>query len=401
MPRPAWRPEESPFRILNTSTQWDRRGPNVPRRAAVSGFGFGGINAHLLVEEWLDSPSPITKVPIERPVQTAVAIVSAAAHFGTLHNLESFAEETLGLANKSDTAHVEFAIDEVVLPIDAFSIPPKEIEEMLPQQLLMLRVAKEALGDHRGGERCGVFIGLGLDPNTTNFHSRWRATQTFGEAANADFGPALNANRTMGALGSIAASRIARAFRCGGPSFTLSSSETSGLDALQIAVSMLQRGQIDTALVGAVDLACDPRTAWGMQDAPGDGAVALVLKRVDDARRDGDRFMALIGEAEGAEPLYVESPGPDSVQARVQPTSEIIGQCGAALGLAAVLRACLALDARVLPVRSPQREQGSALAPVLALRPQETQEICAQFWLHDSELGARAARVDVAGLLGT
>ena len=29
---------------------WERR--DGARRAAVSGFGFGGVNAHLLLEEW-------------------------------------------------------------------------------------------------------------------------------------------------------------------------------------------------------------------------------------------------------------------------------------------------------------------------------------------------------------
>ena len=37
----------------------------------------------------------------------------------------------------------------------------------------------------------------------------------------------------MGALGSIVASRVAKEFRAGGPSFTLSSEEISGLRALE------------------------------------------------------------------------------------------------------------------------------------------------------------------------
>ena len=89
--------------------------------------------------------------------------------------------------------------------------------------------------------RAGVFIGIGLDLNTTNFHLRWSLlnqarewdrqlgldlsseelaewTRQLRDAA----GPPLTANRTMGALGSIVASRIAREFRLGGPSFTVS-----------------------------------------------------------------------------------------------------------------------------------------------------------------------------------
>ena len=48
---------DSPFTILQQSQPWQRRGADVPRRAAVNGFGFGGINAHLLIEEWLGDES--------------------------------------------------------------------------------------------------------------------------------------------------------------------------------------------------------------------------------------------------------------------------------------------------------------------------------------------------------
>ena len=50
----------SPFRILSRAEKWERRTPQTPRRAAISAFGFGGINAHLLLEEWNETalPSP-------------------------------------------------------------------------------------------------------------------------------------------------------------------------------------------------------------------------------------------------------------------------------------------------------------------------------------------------------
>src|SRR4029077_7546094 len=72
-------------------------------------------------------------------------------------------------------------------------------------------------------------------------------------------GPPLNADRTLGALGGIVASRIAREFRIGGPSHSISSEETSGLRALQVAVHSLQQRELDVALAGAVDLNGDLR----------------------------------------------------------------------------------------------------------------------------------------------
>src|SRR5205823_4137060 len=56
---------DCPFRVLSIPQPWHRRedgrGPTIidresitiiPRRAAINAFGFGGINAHVLLEEW-------------------------------------------------------------------------------------------------------------------------------------------------------------------------------------------------------------------------------------------------------------------------------------------------------------------------------------------------------------
>ena len=113
---------------------------------------------------------------------------------------------------------------------DRFRIPPKELEEMLPQQSLLLRLAAEAIADAGWDERtrlrCGCLVGLGLDMNATNFHARWslldkarewddRLGLGLSDEGLADwveelrdaFGPPLRGvQRTMGAAGRIVAS---------------------------------------------------------------------------------------------------------------------------------------------------------------------------------------------------
>ena len=130
-----------------------------------------------------------------------------------------------------------------------------------------MQVAAAALDDAAGGRTresegkdqpgSGAFIGLGLDPNTMNFHLRWSclAQNPLSDPPI----PPLTANRTMGALGSIAASRIARAFHFGGPSHTVCSEEGSAARALELGIRALQAGDLERALVGGVDLAGDPR----------------------------------------------------------------------------------------------------------------------------------------------
>jgi len=60
---------------------------------------------------------------------------------------------------------------------EQFRIPPREIEEMLPQQIMMLSSAAAAMADagldRENNLRTGVFTGIALDLNSTNFSFRW------------------------------------------------------------------------------------------------------------------------------------------------------------------------------------------------------------------------------------
>jgi 3-oxoacyl-(acyl-carrier-protein) synthase/3-hydroxymyristoyl/3-hydroxydecanoyl-(acyl carrier protein) dehydratase len=334
----------SPYRILSHAEQWERRHPGQARRAAVSAFGFGGINAHLLAEEWTGETAGQQVFTTGMPRgKTALAVVGMAATVGKWKSLGAW-HRALGKGNKLERPEAKrhnwglqgrhlsgYHLEELVAPLDRFRIPPKELEELLPQQLLMLQVAADALADCRfeetRGERSGTFIGLDLDWNTTNFSFRWslinRARKWAHElgldlsteelAAWVDelrqsAGPALSPNRVMGALGSVVASRVAREFHIGGPSFTISNEENSGLRGLEIGCRMLRNHEIDQTLIGAVDFPGDPRhqlTAWRESEGnrtkiTAEGAVALVIKRHDDAIASGDKIYAIIDDIQSS-----------------------------------------------------------------------------------------------------
>ena len=331
----------SPFTVLSQAEDWEKRTGQTPRRAAISAFGFGGINAHVLLEEWQAKQAHPVKITDVKNDVSDIAIVGMETQFGPWKSLTAFKERLFTSKQnfKPETASHWWGIDnpdnikgwfinEVNIPLGRYRIPPTELNEMLPQQLLMLEVAANALKDagvknltKKQSHSTGVFIGIGLDLNTTNYHFRWsilnRAktwarqldlnlnekeleewVQSLRDAAN----PALNANRTMGALGAIVASRVARAFRIGGPGFTVSGEESSGLRALEAGVRALQRGELNMAIVGAVDLAGDVRAVLAQHDRRiysddnliGEGAAAFILKRHEDALRDGDRIYSII-----------------------------------------------------------------------------------------------------------
>ena len=452
---------ESPFRVLNQAEPWLKRSDEEPRRAAVSGFGFGGINCHVLIEEWDPGLAPVEPAPHNRPGsrhasdhgvnhKVPIAIVGLSAHYGPFSDKEAFAEHVLGyehdfvpaaprnwwgIAEDScfdgkgqiDRGFPGYYIDSLEFGVDRFRIPPKELAEMLPQQSLLLRVAADAIDDARWDAnqaiRTGVLIGIGLDLNTTNFHIRWSLAEKardwndvlglglapdelarWTDDLRRSAGPALTANRTMGSLGGLIASRVAREFKIGGPSFTVSCDDTSGIQALRVASLWLRRRELDVAVVGAVDFAGDVRTVIArhrLQDGSAatlrtkhsgemaggetascacDGAVALVLKRLDDAERDGDHVYAIINEVDTSWGDTDNAALVDDSIERIGSIDMDLGHAGAATGLASVAKAALCLDRCILP------PDAAAKGP--------------RFWMRNRADGPRRARVIVSSLGG-
>ena len=96
---------------------------------------------------------------------------------------------------------------------------------------------------------------------------RWRIASSAGDQDAADewiegvraaVGPALGAAAVLGTMPNIVANRLNSQYDIAGPSFVVTAEELSGLDALDMATRALRVGDIDAAMVGAVDLSCDP-----------------------------------------------------------------------------------------------------------------------------------------------
>ncbi len=382
----------SPFRVQTLAEPWHRRDPRIPRRAAISAFGFGGINGHVLLEEWApdifpSAASAISQKTCPAPPQPNkylttddgrqmtetinchpssvirhpsldIAIVGMDACFGRFQTLRDFQEAVLsgksGILKRPGCrwkgcdaiagALLDFPdlpggyIEEITLELSDLHIPPNEIPDILLQHLLMLKVSHRAMADagytsRKLRPRMGAIIGMGFDMEATDYHVRWSLGNTHAnwlkqagfsldddqkavwlKSLKDDFGPALNASRTLGALAGVVASRVAREFGMGAPSFTVSADSASGFTALDIAARLLQKNEADAMLVGAVDMAGDVRSiliAHGINPfspsgnirpfdrsadgtLPGEGSAAVVLKRLDRAVADGNRIYGVI-----------------------------------------------------------------------------------------------------------
>ena len=291
----------TPFRLLHAAEPWDG-----PRRAAVSAFGFGGNNAHLIVEAWDEfqdragtcrCPRRRRSRPSRSPSSASARAWPTARACTTSPTRSSTARRGTSRAPPSPSRSRGCA-----------SRPPTSPTRSRSRRWCSRRPGRPRRRSRSRASAPRVLVGMGCDPEIARYGARWRVAawaagwaESEGGAVDPEwlaaardaFQSGLKAAGVVGTMPNIPANRINSQLDVAGPSFTVSAEEASGLVALDLAVRALRAGEIDAAVVGAVDLSCEPvhRAALeslGHRRAPGDAAVVLVLKRLADARRDGE-----------------------------------------------------------------------------------------------------------------
>jgi acyl transferase domain-containing protein/NADPH:quinone reductase-like Zn-dependent oxidoreductase/acyl carrier protein len=171
-----------------------------------------------------------------------------------------------------------------------FGISPREAAQIDPQQRLLLQVVWEAIETSglRASDLAGTKTGVYVGASALDYHQRLLFDL-----------PATDMQTMTGNTLSIVSNRISYFFDLSGPSFTVDTACSSSMVALHQAVSAIETGQIDTAIVAGVNLLLSPFSFIGFArasmlspqglcrafDASGDGyvrsegAVALVLQR--------------------------------------------------------------------------------------------------------------------------
>ncbi len=344
--------------IVSSAMAWPDRSPT--KRAAVSAFGFGGTNAHLILEQGdpgaqqENSAAPPSIAPIK------MAIIGMDAFFGSCHDLDAFGRSVYagkqhfiplppdrwkGMDERRQLLR-DYGFGDGEPPWGAyiqdfqvdflhFRIPPNDADRPIPQQLLALRVADNALQDAGldEGKNVAVIVAMGTELALHQFRGRcdlsWQIKETLARQniplqasqtseletiVKDSLHEHAQVNQYISFIGNIMACRISSAWDFSGPAFTLSAEENSVFKALAVARILLAAREVDAVVVGAVDLAGGAenvllRNQWSPVNTGaktmsydrnangwlvGEGAGAVVLRRLDSAKQNNDRIYAVI-----------------------------------------------------------------------------------------------------------
>ncbi|MFI6460306.1 SDR family NAD(P)-dependent oxidoreductase [Streptomyces sp. NPDC050538] len=255
------------------------------------------------------------------------------------------------------------------IPFDPlrYGIPPTSLGSIEPVQLLALEAARRSLEDAGYGDRGRKF-------------DRARTSVVFGAEAGSDLSnattlravlpsyygkipqgieeqlPTLTEDSFPGMLSNVISGRIANRLDLGGANFTVDAACASSLAAVDVACKELVGGTSDVVLCGGADLhngindyvlfssvhALSPtgrsrafdNSADGI--ALGEGVACVVLKRLADAERDGDRIYGVIkgvGSSSDGRSLGLTAPRPEGQRAALERAYRNAGVSPSEVGL--------------------------------------------------------------------
>jgi acyl transferase domain-containing protein/NAD(P)H-dependent flavin oxidoreductase YrpB (nitropropane dioxygenase family) len=267
----------------------------------------------------------------------------------------------------------------VPVPFDAlrYGIPPSSLASIEPVQLLALEVAARALAD-AGYAVLAQPASPGQPPGRP--FDRDRTSVIFGAEPGSDLSaayglrsalpaytgglppaldehlPRLTEDSFPGVLANVIAGRIANRLDLGGVNYTIDAACASSLAALDAACKELAAGTSDMVLCGGADThngshdfemfasvqALSPSGRCAAFDAAadgialGEGAACVVLKRLADAERDGDRVYAVVkgvGGSSDGRSLGLTAPRPDGQRRALDRAYAAAGVSPAEVGL--------------------------------------------------------------------
>ena len=222
-------------------------------------------------------------------------------------DVDEFFDPEPGAPGKVVTRRAGFVDDVTGFDAPFFGMSTREVRLMDPQHRLLLETAWRAV-EHSGtaptalaNTNTGVFVGL--------------ATHDYlGMASDELTYPEIEAYMAIGTSNAAAAGRISYRLGLQGPAVAVDTACSSSLVAIHQACQALRLGECDLALAGGANVLLTPATMITFSSAHmlapdgrcktfdaaadgyvrGEGCGVIVIKRLEDAIRDGDRIRAVI-----------------------------------------------------------------------------------------------------------
>lgn len=222
-------------------------------------------------------------------------------------DVDEFFDPEQGAPGKVVTRRAGFVDDVTGFDAPFFGMSTREVRLMDPQHRLLLETAWRAI-EHSGtaptdlaDTNTGVFVGL--------------ATHDYlGMASDELTYPEIEAYMAIGTSNAAAAGRISYRLGLQGPSVAVDTACSSSLVAIHQACQALRLGECDLALAGGANVLLTPATMITFSSAHmlapdgkcktfdaaadgyvrGEGCGVIVVKRLEDAIRDGDHIRAVI-----------------------------------------------------------------------------------------------------------
>ncbi len=326
---PAHTIEESPLYIIEEARDW-KIDAGRTRMAAVSSYGFGGINYHCVVSEHTPDYRPLPRRIFadldydfndDRIVFAGMGVVlpespnvdtfwqNLSEGRSVLSRIPEDRFHNSAYASEPEDSNYRIPLVKAGVVKDyrfnnvKFRIPPTTARSLDRAQLFALDAAQQAIASAAlepqltHGNRVGVILGTipgerqvqnilrvrlgaiqgivnridGIEDNTK--HSI--ATRLVEQLR--DRFPENNEDTIPGLLSNIVSGRVANTFGCNGANFVVDASCASATVAMRLAVKGLQSGAYDSVLTGGVDANFYP-------------AVMLAFKRLSLLSDDDCRF---------------------------------------------------------------------------------------------------------------
>jgi acyl transferase domain-containing protein/NAD(P)-dependent dehydrogenase (short-subunit alcohol dehydrogenase family) len=289
----------SQFTITEASHPWPANVAPYPRRASINGFGFGGTNAHLILEDFDEAyhRNLCAHLKSERKIPSELAVISVGSLFPSSD----------GQMTGEPSQARSFRRDALRLPAKKMLLPDVT-EHMDASQYLAALAAEKVFGTMPEGwtglrNAMGVVLGLeskterGMRANERIFLDRLRRqVKEHGPAARLS---ASDLNRILdkvveairarnvpsgpytlpGLMPNVTAGRVANMFDLNGPNIVIDMGQDSLLQSLFVARQLLAHGDCKIVLAGGIN-------AHGVEAADQAEAVLLLALTTPETARD-------------------------------------------------------------------------------------------------------------------